>query len=566
LKTLSALVDDELIHEEILSHRHLTGINEYPVLGFLSENFPYMLLDILRIENEPLIYRNSVLDCVEKFVNESGNSDLISSSYHAESGVTISYSINQRGRTFLGVVQRGSYRRDERLNIFEQSRVDYENETLHFDTERQEFFYSPVNLPFQVEIENARWTCFCKTRDSNKLAGRIYQYPELGHILNQGFRDLASAARTNDQWIKEIARQNPRCRGFLLYEYQFISDADDGFLGCGIPTIGVEREAPSPYIRFIHIKNESSKSIKLEYLQIRCLKNYPYHLTDVTNRSKVLEDGEIINEEVNIALLPGQDLLVPIEFGFDTKSHLKYTAGLEDNTSPEWAINALEILIAKPVSKVTIDSIDRSEYLNSSRQINQLYLADWIYISHDFISQAKSIADLKSSSPRRFAVGTFFDIESIRFDGKELYISSPNDNPKVSISTYFQYGSCPYLMTFNSRKGYWVEQGTILYGRQNENMKAREIYAIADEVSKIKIEERDNEITFLSSVNLIYVDQISESQHLIECITSNLPRNSKGYYLLHEGEFLEVDVRSLLPTTATRIQLEVSGYYEILNS
>jgi hypothetical protein len=223
-------------------------------------------------------------------------------------------------------------------------------------------------------------------------------------------------------------------------------------------------------------------------------------------------------------------------------------------------------LIAKPVSKVTIDSIDRSEYLNSSRQINQLYLADWIYISHDFISQAKSIADLKSSSPRRFAVGTFFDIESIRFDGKELYISSPNDNPKVSISTYFQYGSCPYLMTFNSRKGYWVEQGTILYGRQNENMKAREIYAIADEVSKIKIEERDNEITFLSSVNLIYVDQISESQHLIECITSNLPRNSKGYYLLHEGEFLEVDVRSLLPTTATRIQLEVSGYYEILNS
>jgi hypothetical protein len=121
-------------------------------------------------------------------------------------------------------------------------------------------------------------------------------------------------------------------------------------------------------------------------------------------------------------------------------------------------------------------------------------------------------------------------------------------------------------MTFNSRKGYWVEQGTILYGRQNENMKAREIYAIADEVSKIKIEERDNEITFLSSVNLIYVDQISESQHLIECITSNLPRNSKGYYLLHEGEFLEVDVRSLLPTTATRIQLEVSGYYEILNS
>ncbi|NJK52378.1 MAG: hypothetical protein HC936_05295 [Leptolyngbyaceae cyanobacterium SU_3_3] len=304
----------------------------------------------------------------------------------------------------------------------------------------------------------------------------------------------------------------------------------------------------------------------MEYLQIRCIQNHPHHLTDVTNRSKVLEEGEIINEAVNIVLLPSQDLLIPIEFGFDTKSHLKYTAGLEDKTSPEWTINELQILIAKPLPRETFDSISRSDYLNSPQQINQLYLADWIYLSQDFINQSKSVSDLKSDSPMRFAVGTFFDIKSIRFDGRDIHIPSPNDNPKVSISTYFQYGSCPYLMTFNSKKGYWIEHGSILYGRQNEGMKARELYLIDKDVSKIKIEERDNEITFLSAVNLIYVDQNSEIQHLVECLTSNLSRNSKGYYLLYKDESLEFDVGNLLPKTASKVQLEVIGYYEILDS
>lgn len=563
MKTLSALVDNELIHEEILSHRHLTSINEYSVLGFLTEEFPYKLLDILRIEKTPLIYQNSVLECVERFAIESGNSDLINSSYHATSGVVISYSINQRGRTFSGRDQRGSSR-PERLDVFDQSREDYENDTLRFDTERQDFFYAPIHIPFQAEIENAKWTSLCRMQDSNKLNGRIYQYPELGHILKQGFRDLEAAARTSAQWIQEVARQNPKCRGFLLYGYQFISDATDYFFGCGEPAVGVTRQAPSPYLRFAHIRNESSKSVKFESLQIRHLQNHPYQLTDVTNRSEILKQGEIIDEEVNIRLLPGQDILIPIEFGFDTKSHLKYTSGLEDSSSPEWVMDELQVLIAKPVSREIIDSIGSSDYLHSREQINQQYLADWTHLSQDFTSQTKSLSNLKSNSPKRFAVGSFFDIKSIKFDGKTLAVSSPNDNPKISISTYFQYGSCPYLMTFNSKKEYWIERGAILYGRQNEQMEAGEIYAIDEETSKIKIEERDHEITLLRSLSLIYIDQNSESQCVVECLTSNLPRNSKGYYLLHEGESIELDISNLLPKTAIKIQLKVIGYYKIL--
>ncbi|MFQ4136667.1 hypothetical protein PGN35_010125 [Nodosilinea sp. PGN35] len=557
-------MDDELIHEGILSYRHLTSINEYPVLGFLSNVFPYKLLDILRIENTPLIYQNSVLESVETFAIESGNLDLISSSYHATSQVAISYQINQQGRTFSGVMYRDppESARPEILNIFEQSQEDYEDDTLRFDIEHQEFFYSPIDVPFQIETESAEWTCISKTRDINNFQGSIYQYPELGYVVSKGIRDLFSPSKTSNQWIKGIAKHNPKCRGFLLYEYSFLSNANDFFPEC--PAGGVFRQAPSPYLRFVHIKNESSKPVKLEYLQLKRLQSHPYHLTDVTHRSRVLEIGEMINEEVNIMLQPGQDLLIPIEFGFDTKSHLKYTSGLEDLTSPEWRIDELQVLIAKPVRRETINFIRNSKDL-SQQKINEEFLGSWKHIPKDFMNQVKSISELKASSPRRFAVGTFFDVKSVSFDGKCLDIHSPNDSSKVSISTYFDYGSCPYLMTF-SKRGYWVEQGTILFGRQHESMKAEEHYSIDKEVLKVKIEERDQEITFLETVRLTYLNYSEGKKCTVECLASSLPRNGKGYYLLHQGESLELNISDLLPETASKIQLTVVGYYEILNS
>jgi hypothetical protein len=551
LRTLSALVDDEM------------SLKEYSVLGFLTEEFPYKLLDILRIENTPLIYKNSVLESVERFAIESGNSDLIHSSYHATSGVAITYSINQRGQTFSGKEYRG-LSRPERLDVFDQNREDYENDTLRFDTERQEFFYAPVHVPFQSEIQNAEWTCLCKKLDSNKFKGHVYQYPELGSVLKEGSRDIGAAARASSQWIQNVAKLNPTCRGFLLYHYQFISDVDDDFSGCGIPT-GVIRQAPPPYLRFAHIRNESSKPVHFQSLQMRYLQKNFYQLTDITSRSEILKQGEVVNEEVNIMLLPGQNLLVPIEFGFDTKSHLKYTGHLEDNSLSEQTINGLHVLIAKPISKEIANLILRSNYWLSRKQINQDYLADWTHLSQDFIGQTKSLFDLKSNSPRRFAVGDFFDIKSIKVDGKFLELASPNDNPKISISTYFEYGSCPYLMTFSSRKGYWTERGAILYGRQNKSMEDREVYAIDEEVSRVRIEERDHEITFLSSLTLVYFDQVTGGERVVDCLTLNSSRSGKGHYLLRKDESIELDIYSLLPKTACKIRLEVVGYYEILN-
>lgn len=295
----------------------------------------------------------------------------------------------------------------------------------------------------------------------------------------------------------------------------------------------------------------------LESLQLRCLKNHRYQLTNVKHRSENLKQAEIINEELEISLTPGQDILIPIEFGFDAKSQLKYTSYLDAQNPSAYFTNETPILVIKPLSRKDRNNIE-------SNIFNQEYFADWKYLQQDFISKTQSLSGLKSISPERFAVGTFMDIRSIIFDGKELSISSPNDNPKISMSTYFLYGSCPYLLVFNSRKKYWIEMGPILYGRRNQQMEYEEIYMIDGDISKIKIEERDPEITFLSSVKLTYTDYFSKNRLVVECLDINSSRNNEGYCELHQGQYLEFDLKNILPKKAMNIELSIVGYYEII--
>jgi hypothetical protein len=557
LSNPSDLLDDDMTKTGIISHRHLTGINEYPVLGFLQEQFPYKLLDILRIESTPLIYQNSVLESVERFAVETGNSNLINSSYHDMSGVNISFASNQGGRTVSGSFYRGSGRRDH-LQVFNQSQIDYENNTLAFNQERQSFFYAPVRLPFKTDLQDAQWTCLCRDLNSNTIRGEIYQYPELGRLLEEKIRDFNCPEVFNDKWIVEIARQNPDCRGFLLYQYGFISDASEYFRVCGYPD--VHRYAPSSYLRFVHIKNESAASIHLESLQIRFLQNHPYQLTDVTYRSEILKKGRIIDQDLNIMLLPGQDLLIPIEFGFDTKSQLKHTSHLDNDHPSTWLSNEMQLLVVKPLLRETLIKLNSS--LRNSESYE--YYSDWVSLSQEYIRETKSLPDLKSICHKCFAVGDFMDVKMLRFDGKELSISSPNDNPKISISTYFAYGSCPYLLVFDAQKNFWIEKGVILLGRQSQQMEGEDIYSIEKEISKIKIEERDHEITFLKSLKLIYTDSQSNEQGELELLTSNMLEENRGYYILNEDNFLELDIDEVLPESAENITLNVVGYYEIL--
>jgi hypothetical protein len=157
------------------------------------------------------------------------------------------------------------------------------------------------------------------------------------------------------------------------------------------------------------------------------------------------------------------------------------------------------------------------------------------------------------------------DIISLQVDGKEEKIDAPNDTPKFSMSAYFAYGSCPYLLVYNSKKGYWIELGTILRGKEHKFLQNSEIYNLGENISKIKIEERDREITYIESLSIIYTTSKNsqKEQEAIPLLT-DLATREEGYFVLHQGQSMEIDLENLIPADALNVKLKLNGYYKII--
>jgi len=159
------------------------------------------------------------------------------------------------------------------------------------------------------------------------------------------------------------------------------------------------------------------------------------------------------------------------------------------------------------------------------------------------------------------------DIVSIKIEGKEIEIKSPNNNPKFSMSVYFAFGSCPYLLVYNPQKGYWIEVGTVLYGKQNKSLQQWEIHKLDKEISKIKLEERDKEITYIRFLSILYTDpQTKITREAVPLLTEleELASQDENYFLLRQGESIEINLENLIPKDASNIKLKISGYYEVL--
>jgi len=83
-------------------YRHLTAINEYPTLSFLEPVFPNKLKTILGIKNTPIIFTNNqILNYIQDFTIESGNTFFINSTFRSASGIeycTNNNNFTKRGR------------------------------------------------------------------------------------------------------------------------------------------------------------------------------------------------------------------------------------------------------------------------------------------------------------------------------------------------------------------------------------------------------------------------------------------------------------------------------------
>jgi hypothetical protein len=538
-------------------YRHLTAINEYPTLSFLEAVFPNKLKTILGIKNTPIIFTNNqILNQVQDFTIESGNTFLINSTFRSASG--IHYCTNNNNYTKGGNydrISKNTYRQE-----FQQSKEDFEKDTLSYKREDKNFIFAAVTARFQDGIEQTNWTSI--------MENTILQYPKLSQVRSLGRRDT---------WIKKIIDRNPNIRGFILFRYQHIKSFDETFGICGFNLEdAVYCIPPTPYLRFIDIKNEQNIPIKIESISFNKVEHKEYILTDVDRRKELLTDGNHWTERVDILLQPQHHLLIPIEFGFDTKSHQQgfkyYSQELPENLS---SFLNKKIYIAKIPKESDLfydfmKSLDSKNlslltlYRSCPEQINPL-ISDEFYMNQEFLAKLKSAKDLFNSMPKRFAVGSFMDVISLQVDGKDEKIDTPNDESKFSMSVYFAYGSCPYLLVYNSKKGYWIELGTVLTGKEQKSLQNVEIYHIGDNISKIKIEERDNEITYIESLSIIYDNSITGVEEEIIPSLIDLATREEEYFVLHQGQSMEISLENLIPINALNVKLKISGYYEILN-
>lgn len=191
-------------------------------------------------------------------------------------------------------------------------------------------------------------------------------------------------------------------------------------------------------------------------------------------------------------------------------------------------------------------------------------ITDAINLSPDFLAKTKPLKDFLNSYRKRFAVGSLMEVVSLQIDGKEIKIDSPDDTPKFSMSIYYAVGSCPYLMVYNTKKGYWKELGTVLYGRKHKSLQSDEIYKLGEDISKIRIEEREPEITYIQSLSIIYTDSQTDTKREVMLSLSSLASQQDGYFVLHEGQSIEIDLETLIPANSLDIKLKINGYYEII--
>ena len=546
--------------------RNLTGINEYPVLGLVETSFPDYLKEAIDIEKEPIVETdNPVYKAIEVFKYESGNNERLEK---YEEALSVSSAYNQGGVTLLkGISERGNTVGPER---FRQGIEDFESQPKRFEGENNGFSYTSVLMPFQDSAENAQWTAFLQGNaeiESYKdlQAFSVIQYPALSDIGAFGSFEKSDFETTDNTWLQKVIKKNPKIRGFLGFLYKALGsiDADEESIitylfPCGFS--GILRQVPTPYARFLDVKNNSFSQIKISSLKLKEVDKEEYELTPVFSRDKIFQEITSRDKSLEISIPPGMHLIIPTEFGFDTRS-----GKLLDQNYQQIDFTTLDA--GGNIFTSRIPARDQDGFIRIPSlefDMNPLDYLDLSKLKNEFLFNLKGVTSLNEAIPNRFAVGSLRDVVSLRIDGDDVLADNPLNDPRFSMSAYFAYGSCPYLVLYDSEKGYWIEKGTVITGQQNKSTQGYEIHSLSDHISKIRIEERDQETTYLDSLSIIYTDiDTNESMEVFSQV-SELSATDGKYFVLNQNESFELNLSALLPENAINVRLKIDGYYELL--
>lgn len=570
------------IPDRLIVLRNLTGINEYSVFGLIESNMPTPLKQTLDLKQEPIIdTQNPIYEAIQTFRDSSGNTSLMNT---YEKASTVSSELNQNNETTRILARRNqsNHFTQKRERIY-QDTAKYESSRATFVSETQEFYYTTGLMPLQTSLSDAEYTAILPPLSSDDRyykkfdPGSLLQYPKLSDVKRFLTLSYLPPNKTwaDIEWYKNILENNPEVRGFMGFTYRYVARLVPGsasellhyFEECDF--VGIKRQPPSPYVRFIDIENKGFLSVNVSSVGLQTIIKDKYKLTPIFERDLLFQDVPAKDDPLNISIPPGMHLIIPTEFGFDTRASKNNwresmgSSGEKGYNQAHQKANS-EDLAEKPIYLPSLPfHSTRGKTSDTTKKIVGKLLEP-VKLSTKFVSRTRSLSSLAAAVPNRFAVGSLRNVVRIRIDGKDIQADTPLNDPRFSMSAYFAYGSCPYLLVYSSENGYWEELGTVITGQQSKAQENYGIYSLGDHPQKFRIEERDREVSYINSIAILYTDVKSGEDHELRTKFPELSSNDEDYYELHQNDAFEINLKSILPRDAINVRLKVQGFYNIL--
>ncbi|UBF23777.1 hypothetical protein K9N68_18625 [Kovacikia minuta CCNUW1] len=575
-----------------ISVQYWIGFNGYPTLtlSFLNQKFDsevisQILSEVFATDKRPIIHsENPVFKNIEKFIRESRNQDTLirvnkeneQLTYYSNNPKVLKKKDDGNSGKKLNINNNDGSIKRSRSNLIPADRIVYESET-------DNFHFASLLMPFQAANEEAKYTSL--VIDKYVETGseyRIVQFPKLSSFNKLAILDDWSGEdvnTSNNIWIKRLIEGNPSSRGFFAFVYYLKKSLTvNQEKGCGsdpIPESWVWRYMPSPYVMFLDIENKNSSVIQIGSVDIGLLEKSSYELTPTDRRSSLASIYSKQTQAFDMPLQPNQHLFIPIEFGFDTESQRKAFEEFENipqSSSKEGIetvddVTSTEIYIGKPLSKQKyIESGCDKDGLSGSHKCIETS-SQKVSLRKDFISKLESLEEVLNRVPKRFAVGSILSVSSIEIDGRKIDIRPPKDEANLSIPfkrTAIRGLSCPHLLVFSPYQERWFYLGTVITGRNSKYLKSYDHRNLDIKASKIRLEEREKEVSYIDSIAIEFTDPKTQSPRKVSPPIPELLYVDEKYLTLNQGDSFEINLGNMVPPGATNLKFEINGYYETL--
>lgn len=296
-------------------------------------------------------------------------------------------------------------------------------------------------------------------------------------------------------------------------------------------------------LRVAVLENTSSKSFQLGKFSFK--ENALEKLRGGDEDQSILKAAESTKQDLFPpgTLRPNEKILIPLEMP------LAYD---KDNTNPKGLDEPASAndrnKTAKELTKLDAIKVPYGETGGTSLDVPA--------------SELLSILNRPKSDPlldKSFIFGPSISIESVEVDTVE-YPFRQFDVSSLVIQAGSEIGSCPFIYTYSSESGAWLNEGHILYGVNSKLKESEDAIRLRRFDGRVLIKENEPEMSFIDSVYVRAV-ALDGSEKLLYPRSKALRFEDGNYLKLRQWEQFEVEFDLPGDLSDQKYFVVAKGYY-----